>query len=96
MNQLRLPIPPLRHEVMCFLENAAIILALCLLATLIREDTVCSIKKSIFLRSDKITKKASFVYISINEYVNFSQIIFLIARLCGWRQVIIFVSLSAI
>ncbi len=48
LNQLRLPIPPLRHEVMCFLENAAIILALCLLATLIREVTVCSIKKKAY------------------------------------------------
>ncbi|MEX6003447.1 hypothetical protein AB6H14_15955 [Providencia vermicola] len=46
MNQLRLPIPPLRHEVMCFLENVAIILALSRLATFILIIQFVRLKKA--------------------------------------------------
>ena len=72
LNQLRLPIPPLRHEVMCFLGNAVIILALRTLATFILKIQIVRLKKK---HNETInTKKneiAFVVYLSIDDYVKF-------------------------
>ncbi|MBO1916246.1 hypothetical protein J4727_11110, partial [Providencia rettgeri] len=63
---------------------------------LIREDTVCSIKKSIFLRSDKITKKASFVYISLMSMLTSPKLFFLSqGSVAGGRSLFLLVYLQS-
>ncbi|QCJ71577.1 hypothetical protein C9446_18080 [Providencia heimbachae] len=82
---------------MCFLGNAAIILALRTLATFILKIQIVRLKKK---HNETInTKKneiAFVVYLSIDDYVKFFTTILSPFPPDDWRVIVIFVNLSAI